>query len=68
MWRVGREVGVLDPLGNSEKLVLLWRPVCDISRVLMTHMGFVTMVLLAPAMMDDQKLTTKVLSAHCQHL
>jgi len=25
----------------------------------MTQMGFVQMVLLAPAMMDDQKLTTK---------
>jgi hypothetical protein len=32
------------------------------SLVLITQIGFVTMVLLAPAMMDDQKLTTKVLS------
>jgi hypothetical protein len=29
-------------------------------------MGFVTMVLLAPATMDDQKFTTIVLSAACQ--
>jgi hypothetical protein len=29
----------------------------------MTHIGFVTIVLLAPAMMDDQKLTAKPFSA-----
>lgn len=32
----------------------------------MTQMGFVTMVLLAPATMEDQKFTTMVLSAGCQ--
>ncbi len=29
----------------------------------MTQIGFVTMVLLPPAMMEDQKLITKVVSA-----
>lgn len=60
---VGREVGVLAPLGNRENRCLSWWPVCDISRVLITQMGFVTTVLLAPAMMDDQKFITKVFSA-----
>lgn len=32
----------------------------------MTQIGFVTMVLLAPATMDDQKLTTMVLPGNCQ--
>lgn len=58
---VGRDVGVLDPLGKREKPDLPFRPDCDIRRVLMTQMGLVTMVLLAPATMEDQKLTTKVL-------
>lgn len=40
----------------------MWATLCDISRVLMTHMGFVAIVLLAPATMDDQKLITKVFS------
>lgn len=59
---VGLEVGVLAPLGNRENRCLSWWPVCDIRRVLITQMGFVTIVLLAPAMMDDQKLITKVFS------
>lgn len=59
---MGREVGVFDPLGKTENRGLLWCPVWDMSLVLMTQMGFVTMVLLAPAMMEDQKLTTKLLS------
>jgi hypothetical protein len=32
----------------------------------MTHIGLVAMVLLAPAMMDDQKLTIKPFSAEVQ--
>lgn len=35
-------------------------------RVLITQIGFVTMVLLAPATIEDQKFTTMVLSAGCQ--
>lgn len=31
----------------------------------MTHMGFVTVVLLAPAMIEDQKLMTMLLSVLC---
>ena len=54
---------MLAPLGKSEYCVLSWLEDCDMRRVLMTHIGFVTMVLLAPAMMEDQKLTTKPLSA-----
>jgi len=54
---------VLVPLGKSEYCVLSWLVDCDMRRVLMTHIGFVQMVLLAPAMMDDQKLTTKPFSA-----
>lgn len=52
---VGLEVGVLLDRGNID----IWLyPVtdCDMSRVLMTHIGFVTIVLLAPATMEDQKL------------
>lgn len=64
----GRTVGVLAPLGNRENRALSLRPDCDMRRVLMTHMGFVTIVLLAPATMDDQKLTTIVLSASCQQV
>lgn len=33
----------------------------------MTQMGFVTMVLLPPAIIEDQKLITMLLSACCQH-
>lgn len=33
----------------------------------MTQMGFVTIVLLAPAIIDDQKLMTKVFSTGCQY-
>lgn len=33
----------------------------------MTQMGFVTMVLLPPAIMEDQKLITMLLSTSCQH-
>lgn len=54
---------MLPPLGKSEYLCLLWVPDWDMSLVLITHMGFVTMVLLAPAIMDDQKLITNVFSA-----
>lgn len=32
----------------------------------MTQMGFVTMVLLPPAIMEDQKLITTLLPANCQ--
>lgn len=48
---------MLPGLGNKEWL-WDWLEVelCDMSRVLMTQMGFVTTVLLAPAMIDDQKL------------
>lgn len=59
-------MGVLAPLGNRENRPLPFRPDCDIRRVLITQIGFVTMVLLAPATMDDQKLTMMVLSAVCQ--
>lgn len=34
----------------------------DMRRVLMTQMGLVATVLLAPAMMEDQKFTTKELA------
>lgn len=37
--------------------------ICDIKRVLMTHIGLVTMVEEAPATMEEQKLTTFGLSA-----
>jgi hypothetical protein len=50
---------VLPVLGKWEEW---FRPdrglLCDMSRVLMTQMGFVAIVLLAPATMDDQKLIT----------
>lgn len=51
----GLEVGVLPERGKGD--ICGWRPVadCDMSRVLITHIGFVTIVLLAPAMIDDQK-------------
>ena len=52
---------MLDSLGKREKPVLPCRPDCDMRRVLMTQMGLVTMVLLAPAIIEDQKLTTIVL-------
>ena len=53
----GREVGVLPDRGKADTCCLA-PPLedCDIRRVLMTHMGLVTTVLLAPAKMDDQKL------------
>lgn len=54
---------MLAPLGKSEYCVLSWLVDCDMRRVLMTHIGFVQIVLLAPAMMEDQKLTTKPFSA-----
>lgn len=47
---LGNEKGVFDEC------------LCDMSRVLITHIGFVAIVLLAPAMMDDQKLITWGLS------
>lgn len=53
---VGLDVGVLPDRGNIDICLLYPVTDCDMSRVLMTHMGFVTNVLLAPAMMDDQKL------------
>lgn len=49
---VGLEVGVLLERGSIDIVD------CDMSRVLMTHIGFVTTVLLAPAMIEDQKLMT----------
>lgn len=55
-------MGVLAPLGKEENLCLLWWPDWDMSLVFITHIGFVTMVLLAPAIMDDQKFITKVFS------
>lgn len=55
-------MGVLAPLGKCEKLCLLWWPVCDMRRVLMTQIGLVTIVLLAPAIIEDQKLIMKGLS------
>ena len=36
-------------------------PDWDIKRVLITHMGFVTIVLLAPAIIEDQKLIAVLL-------
>src|ERR1700761_1508875 len=62
-WRVGREVGVLAPLGKKEKPWRSWWPVWDMRRVLMTHIGLVTTVLQAPAMMEDQRLMTNEVSA-----
>ena len=59
-------MGVPAPLGNRENRPPPFRPDCDIRRVLITQMGFVTIVLLAPATMEDQKLTMMVLSASCQ--
>lgn len=59
-------MGVPAPLGNRENRPPPFRPDCDMRRVLITQMGFVTMVLLAPATMEDQKLTMMVLSAGCQ--
>ena len=40
------------------------RLICDIKRVLMTHMGLVTMVEEAPATIEEQKLTMFGLSGH----
>lgn len=59
-------MGVPAPLGKRENLPPPLRPDCDMRRVLITQMGLVTMVLLAPATMEDQKLTMMVLSAGCQ--
>ena len=53
---LGREVGVLPDLGNTDMCLLYPVPDWDIRRVLITHMGFVTIVLLAPAIIEDQKL------------
>lgn len=55
-------------LGWYENLCRSWWGVCDINLVLMTHIGLVAMVLLPPAMMEDQKLMAKVFSATCQLL
>ncbi len=52
----GREVGVLLDLGNTDICLLYPEADCDISRVLITQIGFVTIVLLAPAIIEDQKL------------
>lgn len=55
----GLEVGVFPILGNGD--IRRWLPLtdaCDMSRVLITQMGLVTTVLLAPATMEDQKLMT----------
>jgi hypothetical protein len=43
----GREVGVLPDFGKRVMAL------CDMRRVLMTQMGFVTMVLVAPAVTDE---------------
>lgn len=57
-------MGVFDPLGKRENKCLSCFPDCDIRRVLITHIGLVATVLEAPAIMDDQKLITKGLSAY----
>jgi hypothetical protein len=44
--------------------LLDFRLICDIKRVLMTHIGLVTMVEEAPATIEEQKFTTFGLSAH----
>lgn len=38
--------------------------ICDINRVLMTHIGLVTIVEEAPATIEEQKFTTFGLSDH----
>lgn len=53
---LGREVGVLLDLGNTDVYLLYPVADCDINRVLITQMGLVTTVLLAPATIEDQKL------------
>lgn len=58
-------MGVLPGLGKNDSFWdREWMLLCDMSRVLMTQIGFVTIVLLAPAIMEDQKLMTWLLSAH----
>jgi hypothetical protein len=55
---VGLDVGVFPDLGKTDMCLLYPLEDCDMRRVLMTQMGLVTTVLLAPATIEDQKLIT----------